>query len=119
MGSWAITPIASERAQIARKPARRLQLVRFRFCRAGTEGLLLSASEHEFGKERSTYENDLAKRNSIQRSAATIRSTSGRAMLLGCGLRRSELLAVTVKTIQRRQAPLSGSPAKRISEKKL
>jgi len=39
--------------------------------------------------------------------------------LLGCGLRRSELLSVTVKIIQQRQAPLSGSPAKRISEKKL
>jgi hypothetical protein len=39
--------------------------------------------------------------------------------LLGCGLRRSELLSVTVKTIQQRQAPLLGSPAKRISEKKL
>jgi hypothetical protein len=31
----------------------------------------------------------------------------------------SELLSMTVKTIQQRQAPLSGSPAKRISEKKL
>jgi len=41
------------------------------------------------------------------------------AMLLGCGLRRSGLLSVTVKTIQQHQAPLSGSPAKRISEKKL
>jgi site-specific recombinase XerD len=41
------------------------------------------------------------------------------AMLLGCGLRRSELLSLTMKTIQQRQAPLSGSPAKRISERKL
>ena len=39
------------------------------------------------------------------------------AMLLGCGLRRSELLSATVMTIQQRQAPLSGSRAKRISEK--
>jgi len=35
------------------------------------------------------------------------------AILLGGGL-RSGLLSVTVKTIQQRQAPLSGSPAKRI-----
>jgi hypothetical protein len=41
------------------------------------------------------------------------------ALHLGCGPRRSELLSVTVKTIQQRQAPLSGSLAKRISEKKL
>jgi integrase len=40
------------------------------------------------------------------------------AMLFECGLRRSELLSVTVKKIQQRQAPLSGSPAKRICEKK-
>jgi hypothetical protein len=31
----------------------------------------------------------------------------------------SELLSLTVKTIQQRQAPLPGSPAKRISEKEL
>jgi integrase len=55
---------------------------------------------------------------------ATLRRKRDRAvvaMLLGCGLRRSELLSVTVKTIQQRQAPLSGRPAKRtkrISEKK-
>ncbi len=51
---------------------------------------------------------------------ATLRGKRDRAMvamLLGCGLRRSELLSLTVKTIQQRQAPLSGSPAKRISEK--
>jgi integrase len=51
---------------------------------------------------------------------ATLRGKRDRAMgamLLGCGLRRSELLSVTVKTIQQRQAPLSGGPAKRISEK--
>ena len=50
---------------------------------------------------------------------ATLRGKRDRAMvamLLGCSLRRSELLSVTVKTIQQRQAPLSGSPAKRISE---
>jgi len=35
-----------------------------------------------------------------------------------CGLRRSELVFVTVKTIQQRQAPWSGSPANRTSEKK-
>jgi len=29
-----------------------------------------------------------------------------------CGLRRSELVSVTVKTIQQRQAPWSGSPRK-------
>src|SRR6266567_8328011 len=39
------------------------------------------------------------------------------AMLLGCGLRRSELLSGTVKTIQQRQAPLSGSPAKELVRK--
>jgi len=31
-----------------------------------------------------------------------------------CDLRRSELLSATMKTIQQRQARLSGSPAKRI-----
>jgi hypothetical protein len=38
------------------------------------------------------------------------------AMLLGCSVRRSELLPVTVKTIQQRQAPLSDSPDTRIGE---
>ena len=55
-------------------------------------------------------------------SMQAYRSRTGQrmvVMLLGCGLRRSELMSVTVKTIRQRQAPLSGSPAKRISEKKL
>ena len=40
-------------------------------------------------------------------------------MLLGGGLQRSELLSATAKTVHQRQAPLSGSPAKGISEEKL
>jgi site-specific recombinase XerC len=40
-------------------------------------------------------------------------------MLPGCGLRRSELLSVTMKTIQQREDHLPGSPAKRISDRKV
>ena len=48
--------------------------------------------------------------------ACAARSDDERQSAVG---RRSELLSVTMKTIQQRQAPLSGSPAKRMSEKKL
>ena len=42
-----------------------------------------------------------------------------RKRVIGTEGRRSELLSATVEIIQQRQAPLSGSPVTRITEKKL